>query len=61
MLPTFYKLGSILVSACGCVRPNVRVKVLKSRVGNSGYKMAYPYLVRILSLWNYAPLKNWIF
>ena len=64
--PNFEKVGSILVSACACVRPSVRSKkiqarVLKFHIWIPRQKIAYPYFfscLNYLPLPSYAPFKG---
>ena len=63
--PNFEKVGSILVSACPCVRPSVRSKkiqarVLKFHIWIPRQKIAHPYFFscpNYLPLPSYAPFK----
>ena len=67
--PNFEKVGSILVSACACVRPFVlpsvqkiiQARVLKFHIWIPRQKIAYPYLfscLNYLPLPSYAPFKG---
>ena len=65
--PNFEKVGSILVSACPCVRPcvcvrpsvqkKIQARVLKFHIWIPRQKIAYPYFFSCL---NYLPLPSYV-